>query len=109
MSIIPDLTYEYILGAVPIWGKPNTYFGSAPLKENSGVFDNQFRYRITLIVDNENGHKVSASYYIGWKSYDCTDPEEITEETFSGDDEGTAQAINWLRERLEEAVKGNNC
>lgn len=105
MSVIPDLTYEYILGAVPIWGKPNTYYGSAVLKENGGVFDEQFRYRITLIVDEENGHKISAKYYIGWKSYDCTDPQEMTEEVFPGSDEGAAQAISWLRERLEQSRK----
>lgn len=103
MSIIPDLTYEYILGAVPIWGKPNTYYGSAALRENSGVFDDQFRYRITLIVDNDNGHKISASYYIGWQSYDCTDKEKMTEQLFEGSDEGAAEALNWLRECLEKA------
>ena len=35
--MIPELTFEYLLGAVPIWGKPNTYFGSAALKADSGV------------------------------------------------------------------------
>lgn len=105
MNRIPDLTYEYILGAVPIWGKPNTWFGSVQLKENAGVFDDQFRYRVTLIVDNENGNKISASYYIGWQSYDSVDKEKVTEELFEASDEGAAKAISWVREKLAEALK----
>ena len=105
MNTIPDITFEYLLGAVPIWGKPNIWYGSVTYKENTGVFDDRFRYRLTVKVDEENGNKISASYYVGWQSYDIVDKEKITEEFFPADDEGTAQAINWLREQLETVSK----
>ena len=73
--MIPELTFEYLLGAVPIWGKPNVYFGSVALKADSGVFDDQFRYRLTVLVPDEGDKQIEARYYIGWKSYDLSDKD----------------------------------
>ncbi len=103
--MIPELTFEYLLGAVPIWGKPNTYFGSVAIKENSGVFDDQFRYRLTVIVPEEGDKEISALYYIGWQSYDNTDKEQMTEQRFPADDDGAAAACAWLREELPKYTK----
>ncbi len=102
MNRIPDITYEYLLGAVMIGGKPNTWFGSVQLKENAGVFDDQLRYRLTLLLDSENGNKISLSHYIGWQSYDIVDKEKITEEFFTADESGAKAAIERLNERLKE-------
>ncbi len=104
MNRIPDITYEYLLGAVMIGGKPNTWFGSVQLKENAGVFDDQLRYRLTLIVDSEKGNKISLSYYIGWQSYDSVDKEKVTEELFSADEEGAKAAVARMREKLSELI-----
>ncbi len=101
MNRIPDITYEYLLGAVMIGGKPNTWFGSVQLEENGGVFADQLRYRLTLIPDKENGDKISLSYYIGWQSYDIVDKEKVTEEIFSADDEGAKNAVARIREVLK--------
>lgn len=103
--MIPDLTFEYLLGAVPIWGKPNTYFGSVVLKKNGGVFDDQFRYRLTVIVPEEGDKEISALYYIGWQSYDIADKESMTEKRFPADDDGAAAACAWLREELSKYTK----
>lgn len=103
--MIPDLTFEYLLGAVPIWGNPNTYFGSVKLKENGGVFDEQFRYRVTLLNPKEGEKEISALYYIGWQSYDIADKEQMTEQRFSADDDGAAAACAWLREQLAKYTK----
>lgn len=99
--MIPDLTYEYLKGAVEIGGKANTYFGSVTYKEGSGIFDDRFRYRVTLLTPQEGEAQISAIYYIGWQSYDVFDKEKMTEKRFSADDEGAKLAINWLREELE--------
>ncbi len=103
--MIPELSYEYLLGAVPIWGDPNTYFGSVALKENSGVFDDQFRYRLTLLNPKEGDKEISALYYIGWQAYDAADKEKMTEKRFSADAEGAAAACAWLREELAKYTK----
>ncbi len=103
--MIPELTFEYLLGAVPIGGKANIYFGSVALKENSGVFDDQFRYKLTVVVPEEGENEVSALYYIGWQSYDNADKEQMTEKRFAADDEGAAAACAWLREELAKYTK----
>lgn len=103
--MIPELTFEYLLGAVPIWGKPNTYFGSVALKTNGGVFDDQFRYRLTVLVPEEGDKQIEARYYIGWKSYDLADKESMTVQCFTADDDGAAAACAWLREELAKYTK----
>ncbi len=103
--MIPELSFEYLLGAVPIGGKANIYFGSVALKENSGVFDDQFRYRLTVSASAEGENEVAASYYIGWQSYDNADKEKMVEKKFPADDDGAAAACAWLREELAKYTK----
>lgn len=103
--MIPELTFEYLLGAIPIWGNANTYFGSVKLKENGGIFDEQFRYKVTVLNPKEGDKEISALYYIGWQSYDIADKEQMTEKLFPADDEGAAAACAWLREELAKYTK----
>ena len=103
--MIPELTYEYILGAVPIWGDPNVYYGSVALSKNGGVFADQFRYKVTLLNPKEGDKEIVAQYYIGWQSYDNSDTEQMTEKRFTADDDGAAAACAWLRAELAKYTK----
>ena len=78
---------------------------SVAVKKNSGIFDDQFRYRLTVIVPEEGDKEISAQYYIGWQSYDIADKEQMTEKRFSADDDGAAAACAWLREELAKYTK----
>ncbi|HBL40530.1 MAG TPA: hypothetical protein DDY98_02750 [Ruminococcaceae bacterium] len=110
MTDIPLVSYEYLLGAVDIKGKPNNYFGSVSLRENSGLFDDAFRYRLTVLVlhageEDKDGNSleermVTAEWYVGWQSYDVVDKEKVTKECFSPDEEGASAANRWLEDSL---------
>lgn len=100
MSEIPNITYEYLLGAVMIKGKPNTYYGSVTTGENCGIFDDRFRYRLTLLAPEDGEKEISATYYMGWQAFDVQPPETFTEKRFSPDEDGAQQATDWLREQL---------
>ncbi|MBQ9552942.1 MAG: hypothetical protein IJU96_09305 [Clostridia bacterium] len=102
MSSIPLITYEYLLGAVPIKGKPNNYFGSVTLTEPAGLFDDAFRYRLTVAApqSEEEEIRITAEWYLGWQAYDIVDKEKIKKEVFEASEEGAAAANRWLCEAL---------
>ncbi len=107
MSKIPPVTFEYLLGALPIKGRTNTYHGSVALAENAGLFDDAFRYRITLSAEkmDDDDKKIVAEWYLGWQSYDTleSDPssaDKLTRASFEASEEGAAAANRWLNEAL---------
>ncbi len=102
MTDIPFVSYEYLLGAVAIKGKPNNYFGSVSLREAPGLFDDAFRYRLTVAVpqSDEEELKITAEWYVGWQAYDIVDKERITKECFPADEDGAAAANQWLKTAL---------
>ena len=96
MEKIPLVTYEYLLGAVPIKGKPNNFFGSVSLTEAPGLFDDSFRYRLTVAVpkSDEEDLQITAEWYLGWQAYD------VIKSCFEASEEGAAAANRWLTEAL---------
>lgn len=107
MAEIPLITYEYLLGAVPIKGKPNNFFGSVALSASPGLFSDAFRYRLTVAApeNEEDAWKVTAEWYIGWQSYDVVEKEKVKKEVFSAGEEGAAAANRWLKEELSAIVE----
>ena len=107
MNTIPLITYEYLLGAVPIKGKPNNFFGSVSLREDAGLFDDAFRYRLTVEVSKEEeGEKmITAEWYLGWQAYDVVDRAAVQKAAFEASEEGAAAANRWLLEVLSSVVE----
>ena len=108
MEKIPLVTYEYLLGAVPIKGKPNNFFGSVSLTEAPGLFDDSFRYRLTVAVpkSDEEDLQITAEWYLGWQAYDVIAPEAVTKACFEANEEGAAAANRWLTEALAAVQPG---
>ena len=102
MNKIPQITYEYLLGAVPIKGKPNNFFGSVALSEAPGLFDDAFRYRLTVAVPatDEEELQITAEWYLGWQAYDVIDKEKVKKERFEASEEGAVAANQWLTQAL---------
>ena len=101
MADIPDIRYEYLIGAAMIKGKPNTYYGSVSLKENPGIFDDCFRYCLTVLVPEDAEKSVSASCFVGWQAFDVADKTAIVQKLFPPDENGAVQAVEWLRSEIE--------
>ena len=94
------ITYEYLLGAVPIKGKPNDYFGSAALSASAGLFDDAFRYRLSVAGDTNEERRIVAEWYLGWQAYDVFPQEKVVCAQFEASEEGAAAANRWLSEAL---------
>lgn len=107
MAEIPLITYEYLLGAVPIKGKPNNFFGSVALSAAPGLFSDAFRYRLTVAVpeSEEEELKITAEWYVGWQSYDVVEKDKVKKESFPAGEEGAKEANRWLKEALSAVIE----
>ena len=98
MNEVKTLQYKYYLGEVPVGTKTNFYTGSVSLNpERHCAFDDEFRYRISLIKNEEDEFLVLAECYVGNVAFDIIEKEKISSLTFEGSDEGVEKAREWLQ------------
>ncbi len=94
--------FDYLKGAMDIGGGVNPYYGSARIKNNTGITEDSFRYCVR-ITTQEDETVIRAEYAITYKALGEVEKEKIVSKDFEFTPEGKDEAQKWLEEEYEKA------
>ncbi len=94
--------FDYLKGAMDIGGGVNPFYGSAQIKNNTGITDDNFRYCVR-IAKHEEENVVRAEYAITYKAICEAEKDKIVSKDFEFSTEGRDEAEAWLQAEYEKA------
>lgn len=94
--------FDYLKGAMDIGGGVNPFYGSAQIKNNTGITDDNFRYCVR-IAKHDDENVVRAEYAITYKALCEVEKDKIVSKEFLFSPEGKDEAEAWLQAEYEKA------
>lgn len=94
--------FDYLKGAMDIGGSTNPFYGSAQIKNNTGITEDSFRYCVKIAKQDEE-NVVRAEYAITYKAICEVEKDKIISRDFAFSPEGKDEAQKWLEEEYEKA------
>ena len=94
--------FDYLKGAMDIGGGVNPFYGSAQIKNNTGLTDDNFRYCVSIAKHDEE-NVVRAEYAITYKAMCDVEKDKIVSKDFAFSPEGKDEAEAWLQAEYEKA------
>lgn len=94
--------FDYLKGAMDIGGGVNPFYGSAQIKNHTGLTDDNFRYCVR-IAKREEENVVRAEYAITYKAICEVEKDKIVSKDFDFSPEGKDEAEAWLQAEYEKA------
>lgn len=94
--------FDYLKGAMDIGGGVNPFYGSAQIKNNTGITEDSFRYCVSIAKHDEE-NVVRAEYAITYKAMCEVEKDKIVSKDFSFSPEGKDEAEAWLQAEYEKA------
>ncbi len=94
--------FDYLKGAMDIGGGVNPFYGSAQIKNNTGLTEDSFRYCVS-IAKHEEENVVRAEYAITYKAMCEVEKDKIVSKDFAFSVEGRDEAEAWLQAEYEKA------
>lgn len=103
MSKIYVQRFEYLKGAMEIGGSVNPYYGSAPVKDKTGITDDKFNYCVKVTKLDDDSLVIRAEYALTYKALSVVEKEKIVSKDFDFSEDGRLEAIKFLEEEYEKA------
>ncbi len=94
--------FDYLKGAMEIGGGVNPFYGSAPIKNNTSVTADSFRYCVRITQKDEE-NIIRAEYALTYKALCEVEKEKIVFKDFDFSADGKDEAQKWLEEEYEKA------